>query len=831
MAELGNTHTKQQVPLPPANARVVTTACEYCPVACGYKAYIWPVGADGGPKASENALGVDFPAGVMTGRWPSPNMHTTVVTDGRPQHVLIMPDPDADVVNVGGNHSVRGGTLALKLYRADGPTHDRLQRPQLRVNGTLQAITWDAATDIIAAMIRHVVDRHGEISMGFKHFSYQFFENTYAITKFAYGAIGTPNVAPHHNTGVGTDTPGMDDTGIDSFSAAFEDYREADAILIAGQDPYETKTVAFTQWIAPGGATLVHMDPRRTFTAAYAEKHGGVHLQVWPGTDAWALGAIARYVIEQGWEDKEFIRDYVTQTRAEIAADGSWRRRRYGRTWDEYRAEVLGNPEYTLARAAQIARVPAEKLQRAAEILARPRDGVRPKTTLLYEKGLYWNHNYENTAALGGLSVLLGARGAPGRATSRSGGHQRGGMDGASYPLAKSPTEFDGQKLPMDCDRWAAEGKTRMVWSIGNDWVNGSGATHYFAARLREMTRVGPITSAVPASVIAQLKRRVDAGGMFIVQSDIYLNDQSEFSDLILPAATWGEGDFTRANAERRIRLYGKIMDAPGEALPDWQAIAMVARKMGFSGFDWKDANEIFEESGPRSRGGRYDYSQLVEFARQNRKPAHDVLRELGTTGIQGPVKLAGGKLEGTVRLHADRSFRTTNGKSNFVTVDLEAVRRRNALLGPDEAGGEFWVLTGRDNHVWQSLYDDKRKPHLIQRYPSAYLEMHPDDARRLGVKSGDLVTLESDRVRTMDLKTASGAITSVAYVSDIVRPGTVFANFHYPGSPANAVVTGDADSNPINPRQPFKFGRGRVTRLGPTNLADVMSFAPRNIV
>jgi hypothetical protein len=54
---------------------------------------------------------------------------------------------------------------------------------------------------------------------------------------------------------------------------------------------------------------------------------------------------------------------------------------------------------------------------------------------------------------------------------------------------------------------------------------------------------------------------------------------------------------------------------------------------------------------------------------------------------------------------------------------------------------------------------------------------------------------------------------------------------FHYPGSPANAVVTADAASSPINPRQPFKFGRARVTRIGSTELADIMPFAPRNVV
>ena len=102
--------------LPPVNAKVVPTACDYCVVGCAYKAYIWPVGTEGGPSASENALHTDFPVGALTGKWISPNMQNIVTIRGEPHHVLIIPDGDATVVNVGGDHSVRGGTLAQKLY-------------------------------------------------------------------------------------------------------------------------------------------------------------------------------------------------------------------------------------------------------------------------------------------------------------------------------------------------------------------------------------------------------------------------------------------------------------------------------------------------------------------------------------------------------------------------------------------------------------------------------------------------------------------------------------------------------------------------------------------
>lgn len=98
-----------QVPLPPVTAKVVPTACDYCIVGCAYKVYTWPVGQDGGATAAENAMGVDFPAQVLSGQWISPNMHNIVQINGASHNVLVLPDSDATVVNVRGDHSIRGG--------------------------------------------------------------------------------------------------------------------------------------------------------------------------------------------------------------------------------------------------------------------------------------------------------------------------------------------------------------------------------------------------------------------------------------------------------------------------------------------------------------------------------------------------------------------------------------------------------------------------------------------------------------------------------------------------------------------------------------------------
>ncbi len=73
---------------------------------------------------------------------------------------------------------------------------------------------------------------------------------------------------------------------------------------------------------------------------------------------------------------------------------------------------------------------------------------------------------------------------------------------------------------------------------------------------------------------------------------------------------------------------------------------------MGFKGYDWKESNDVFEGAARFSRGGMLNYHPLVVVARQQGKKGHELLREMGTTGIQTPIRLVDGQLVGTKRLH-----------------------------------------------------------------------------------------------------------------------------------------------------------------------------------
>ncbi len=150
---------QDRVPLPPPDAKVVTTACDYCVVACGYKVYRWPVGTEGGRRANQNALGVDFPVAASSGKWVSPNMHNVVTANGQPHHVIVIADSDSKVVNVGGTHSIRGGCIAQKCYNPETPTKDRLQHPMLRVNGSLVPVSWDKEIVSMAGVSKLVLGK------------------------------------------------------------------------------------------------------------------------------------------------------------------------------------------------------------------------------------------------------------------------------------------------------------------------------------------------------------------------------------------------------------------------------------------------------------------------------------------------------------------------------------------------------------------------------------------------------------------------------------------------------------------------------------------------
>ncbi len=870
-----------KIPLPPTDARVHTTVCDYCIVGCGYKVYTWPAGREGGPRPGENALGANFP-GSMETPWISPNQHNIVKVDGLDHHAVIVPDYEMRVVNRGGNHSIRGGTLALKCYNPQTPTKDRLLYPQIRINGTLTRVDWDTALEVMAAVSQHVLANHGEAAWAMKTYSYEFFENTFAITKLAFGAIKTPAFSQHDKPAMGADTAGLDDSGLINFNASFDDWQMAEVLFISGTDPFESKTVIFTEYMMKGPRLIMAL-PRRTAGVAFAEANGGLFLQVTPGSDTLLHLAISRLILENGWEDREFVDKWLASKWDIEAGMGRGTRNtpwQWRTTWGQFGTDFAGYKEWLLnypwaelAKAGEITGVPQDKIRQAAEMLTGA-GGRRPKASFALEKGNYWSNNYLNTASYTAMGLLCGAGNRPGQVIARLGGHQRGWMKAAAYPRDKSPEKLPGRrKIEIDLDRWVEAGNVRFAWVIGTTWTAAMAASQELAQRFRDMTVNNPhqITSTVRQEIIDALIRRVESGGMVVVNSEIYPVEPmgTEFADIVLPAAAWGEHNGSRCNGERRLRLYSKFYDPPGEAMPDWWAISRFAQKMGFEGFEWETGNDIFEEAARFSRGGILDYFALVWKAKSEGQKGHEALRQLGTTGIQCPIRVENGALAGTKRLHDSTlalgplegptlhnkwltHFRSHSGRALFIKTPWELFSDFYARIKPNRAKGEFWITNGRINEIWQSAFDDIRKPYIENRWPDTFAEINPADAAAYGIESGDQIRMWSDDVLIQTrgfnrvkgdeinftwllenghIRIGRGEVQAVAIVTGAVPPGLIFTYFLYPGSPANSLVHRVPD--PITNRYRFKLGKGQIERIGESPFKHdfrFMSFKPRDI-
>ena len=880
------------VPLPPADADVLSTACDYCIVACGYNVYRWPVAGDknGGMAAEDNAFGVDFPVDVL-GPWVAPNQHNIVLHEGEPHHVVITPDKETKFVNTDGDSSLRGGCIAQKCYNPQTPTRDRLSAPMMRMYGILQPVTWDFALDIAAEMAKYVIKKHGTNAYGVKTFSYQFIENTYAVTKFALRSINTANFTFHDTPSDVSSTPGFRDAGFDNFGPAYEDWMNADTLLMCGTDPYETKTILFTQWIMKGiqnGQKAIFMVPRRTAGVAYAEQNGGLWLDVLPGTDLLVVNAIARIIVENGWQDEEWIKKWVNDKWGSNSGFGQGTRNtpwQWRTTWgmfqtkgfDDWAKWLMAQDEFKLENASAVSGVDAAKIQLAAEMMAKPRDdGSRPKTSIMIEKGFYWSNNTGNTQAISALGIIVGAGGRPGQVIGRGGGHQRGGVRGGKYPRNKSPMKLPGRRRrALDTDTYTMAGHTRMAHVIGTTWIQAMCGSQQLAARFHELTRGNPhqIKSMNREKILETLKARVDSGGMLVINQDIYLVDPigNQFADIIFPAATWGEEDFLRANGERRLRLYQRFYDPPGEAKPDWWIIAQLAKRMGFSGFDWQDANEVAEEAARFTRGSRKDFNMVKVAAKREGKTLHQKMREFGTNGIQGPVFMHDdGTLEGTLRLHDTTRklsetgpaaanmfnkklthFNSQTGKCNIQKSPWSLFSDYWEWLNPQ--GDELWLTSGRSNERWQSGFDDRRRPYIVQRWPDNWVEINTKDAAERGIENGDLVMISSDRVpslvdttlgiegddysfsgqmRNGNVELSEAAVTAVAMVTRAVKKGVLYMDFLHTSQPANALEGRVVDW--ISGNYNYKMGVAKISKIGESpykNTFRSMSFAPRDIV
>lgn len=803
---------RDQISLPPMDAKKTNMTCHFCIVGCGYHVYKWDAWTEGGRLPSQNALGLDFtkqlPPLALT---VTPAMNNVIVEEnGKRSTILIVPDKQC-VVN-SGLSSTRGGKMASYMYSPEGMATERLLYPRVYAAAQWSDTSWDHAMAIYGGLIKKIIDHEGPRSIMYSAFDHGGagggFENTWGTGKLMFSAIKTPSVRIHNRPAYNSECHATREMGVGELNNSYEDAEVADVIFSIGNNPYETQTNYFLNHWLPNlsGASLdkkkqwfvdesvaagrfIFVDPRRTTSIAVAEhiaKDRVLHLDLNPGTDTALFNGIFTYVVEQGWIANKFIIQHTTGFDAAVQA-----------------------AKLSLTECARITGVSEAKLRQAADWAYKPKArGERPRTMHAYEKGIIWgNDNYKIQSALLNLVIATQNVGRRGTGCVRMGGHQEG------YARPPHPT---GEKINIDQEIIHGRGRM-MTWWGANNFQTSNNALALRAEAIRRSQIVkdalSKVRGATATEIVDVIFDATSRGGLFVATVNIYPTKLSEAAHLMLPAAHPGEMNLTSMNGERRLRLSEKFMDAPGEAVPDCLIAARVANTIKalyavegniamsnrFSGFDWKTEEDAFDDGFRRagqagaepieSQGG--DTGYLATY---------DLLRAAGNNGVQLPIKrLEKGKLIGTPIHYEDNKFDTDDRRAHFKEAVWTGLPRQ---VQEQRDKHPFWLNNGRSNEVWQSAYHDQYNEFVKKRYPMSYIEINPEDAKKLGVSAGDVVEVFNDY----------GSIHAMAYPVKDMKPSHTFMLFGYVNGIQGDVTTDWVDRNVI----PYYKGTwGSIRRVG----------------
>jgi predicted molibdopterin-dependent oxidoreductase YjgC len=252
----------------------------------------------------------------------------------------------------------------------------------------------------------------------------------------------------------------------------------------------------------------------------------------------------------------------------------------------------------------------------------------------------------------------------------------------------------------------------------------------------------------------------------FLVVQDLFLCETARLADVVLPGASFLEKEGTFVNSDRRVQRVRRAIQPIGNSRPDGDIIHDLARRMGYDlGFD----------DGP---GTPVDSARVMdEIAALTPKwggISHDRLDRLGH--LQWPCPTV--DHPGTAIVHAGGAF--LRGKGRFFPTPWEPPAES---VDPEYP---FLLTTGRILYHYNVGTMTRRTD--IRRLNAAREErvrIHPQDANRLNISTGQWVTVSSRR----------GSVQVRAELNDEVPPGVVFMSFHYPETRTNLLTGLAADT------------------------------------
>lgn len=630
-----------------------------------------------------------------------------------------------------------------------------------------QRATWDRALSLVARRFADTIRDHGPDSVAFYVSGQILTEDYYVANKLMKGFIGSANIDTNSRLCMASSVAGHKRAfGSDTVPGTYEDLELADLVVLTGSNLAWCHPVLFQRLAAAKAARpalrIVTIDPRRTATSELADLHLGLE----PGSDVALFAGLLRHLDAVDALDRRYVRDHTMGLADALAA-----------------ATALDTA--TVARITGLAPADVEDFYRLFSTTGR--------VVTVYSQGVNQSSaGTDKVNAILNCHLATGRIGRPGMGPfsvtgqpNAMGGREVGGL---ANQLAAHMELGDEPQRALVRDFWQAP---RLAERPGLKAVDLFEAVHDGRIKALWIMATNPAASLPDADRVAEALARCP----FVVVSDVVLEtDTTRHAHVLLPSTAWGEKDGTVTNSERRISRQRAFLPAPGETRHDWWQLAEVARRLGFAGFDWPNAAAIFREHAALSawgNGGTRDFDIGAHATISD--AAYDALPP-----FQWPQPAGGAP---RARLFADGRFYTPDGRARLVATPPRLPRSH-----PD-AERPLILNTGRVRDQWHTMTRTGKTARLTSHYAEPFLEIHPADARALGLGDADIARVES----------AHGDALLRVLVTGRQRRGTVFAPMHWTGQQASrarvdALVAPHVD--PVSGQPESKFTPVTVSRF-----------------
>ncbi len=614
-----------------------------------------------------------------------------------------------------GNLCVKG-RFGMEFVKSD----ERLTAPLIKRNGVFEKATWDEAITLVAGRLKEIKTAFGPDSIGGLSSAKCTNEENYVFQKFIRAAVGTNNVDHCARLCHASTVAGLAKSfGSGAMTNSIEEIKHAGCILVIGSNTTEAHPViglAIKEAVVKNGTQLIVADPRGIDLVRYA----AVHLAHKPGTDVALINAMMNVIVSERLHDEPFIRERTEDFAALL--------------------EVI--EDFTPEKAEAITTVPAEAIRQAARLYA-----TTSPASIIYSMGIAQHTTgTDNVLTLANLAMLTGNLGKESAGVNplRGQNNVQGACD-----MGALPNVYPGYQPVEDAQ---ARAKFQQAWGVDLPDRKGLTVVEMMHAVEHDKIKALYIMGENPALSDPNLNRTRKAmqDVEFLVVQDIFLTETAEYADVVLPSACFAEKDGTFTNTERRVQRVRKAVAMPGQARNDWAIVCDVASRMGYP-MTYESTSRIMDEIASLTPiyGG-------ISFDR------------IDSVGLQWPCPDR--KHPGTRYLHTDRF---TRGKGKFHAVEFKCAAE---MPGKDFP---FVLSTGRQLYQFHTGTMTRKSRAIHQVSPTGYVEIHSDDARRLGIADDQRV----------EVTTSRGKVITSAKVTTSIEKGWLFMPFHFQEGPANALT------------------------------------------